>query len=259
MGEIDIKQTQREFYDGGEYFGLARVLAPAAQVIVDASGVAEGDRVLDVGAGDGNVAIEAARRRADVVATDLSPQQVARGIERSRQEGAAVEWRVADVEELPFEDGAFTHVLSAFAAVVAPRPEIMAKELFRVCRTGGVVAFTAWPPDSFMGELAAGIRDADGPEFPFPDPELEWGVEETARQRLAPYSDQIRCERVLLPYDPQLRAAAGGSDFVVRYLSNHLPEAAAPAVAAARDEVTRRFTVDGEIVAEYLLVTARAG
>ena len=70
-----MKRAQRELYGGGEYHALSKVLAPAASVIVERAGVTAGARVLDVGAGDGNVAIAAARGGATVVATDLSPEQ----------------------------------------------------------------------------------------------------------------------------------------------------------------------------------------
>lgn len=253
-----MKRAQREFYDAGEYYALSSVLAPAAAALVEAAGVAAGADVLDVGAGDGNVAGEAARRGATVVATDLSPAQVERGMARSRREGTAIEWHVADVEALPFADGVFSHVLSAFGAVAAPHPEITARELFRVCRPGGLVALTAWPPDSFMGRLADAVRRATPPGFAFPDQELGWGIEEVARERFAPFAAEVSCSRPALPYDGQARAAAGQADFVARYFREHLPEAAAPAVSAARDEVVRKFSTGGTITAEYLLVVARA-
>lgn len=251
------KAVQREFYGAGEYYGLAAVLAPAADVMVDATGVGEGDRVLDVGAGDGNVAIAAARRGAQVVASDLAPAQVERGAARTEREGVAVEWQVADVEELPFADDSFTHVLSAFAAVGAD-PETAPREMFRVCAPGGAVALTAWPPDSFMSELTDAVRAAVPADFPFPDPPTDWGVEEVARQRFAAHADEITCSRLTLHYDPQVRAAAGMNDFVVQYFGPRLPPEAGQAVAAAREEVTRRYaSADGTIAAEYLLVVGR--
>ena len=249
---------QREFYGAGEYYGLSAVLAPAADALVELTGVGAGDRVLDVGAGDGNVAIAAARRGAQVVASDLAPAQVERGAARTEREGVAVEWRVADFEELPFADDSFTHVLSAFAAGGAPEPGTATREMFRVCAPGGAVALTAWPPDSFMSELADAVRAAVPADFPFPDPPTDWGVEDVARERFAPHADEISCTRLTLRYDPQVRAAAGMNDFVVQYFGARLPAEARPAVAAAREEVTRRYASDdGTIAAEYLLVVGR--
>jgi len=226
--------------------------------MLDRTGVTAGAHVLDVGAGDGNLAIAAAQRGATVVATDLSPEQVNRGAARSLEQGVDITWQVADVEELPFDDGSFSHVLSAFAAVVAPHPDVAAREMFRVCRPGGAVALTAWPPDSFMAELAEAVRSAAPAAFPFPDQDLNWGAEDVARARLAPYADDIVCSRLSLPYDSETRGAAGQADFVAQYFNKHLSPSAAPAVGAARDRVMRRFETDGRITAEYLLIVATA-
>jgi len=252
-----VKRAQREFYDAGEYHALSAVLAPVATVIVERTAVGPGSHVLDVGAGDGNVAVEAVRRGATCVATDLSARQVERGLSRCRREGIPVDWQVADVEDLPFADGTFSHVLSAFAAIVAPHPDAAAREMVRICRPGGIVAMTAWTPGSFMAELAEAVRRAAPEDFPFPDREFDWGIEEVARERFAPYAEEISCTRFPLSYDPEMRAAAGASDFVVQYFAGRLPEAARPRIAQAREEVMRRFSVDGRITAEYLLVIAR--
>jgi SAM-dependent methyltransferase len=51
---------------------------------------------------------------------------------------------VADAEDLPAPDGAFDAVLSSFAHIFAPRHDVVAAEMARVCRPGGVVACNAW-------------------------------------------------------------------------------------------------------------------
>lgn len=217
-----------------------------------------GDVVLDVGAGDGNVALAAARRGATVVATDLSPVQVERGRARCEAEGVFVEWQTADAEALPFRDAQFTRVLSAFGAVFAPDPEAVARELCRVCGPGGVVALTAWPPTGFMGEVTAVARNAAPPGVSFPDVELEWGVEEVARDRLSRHAADVTCEWRSLEWDPAVRAAAGASDCAAAYFREHLPAALELTVAAERESVVRRFTTaDRRIRADYLLIVAR--
>ena len=258
MGAPDPKQVQREFYEAGEYHALSRVLEPAAHELVDIAGVAAGEAVLDVGAGDGNVAIAAARRGARVVATDLAPLQTQRGAERTAREGLAVEWAVADVEALPYGDDSFDHVLSAFAAVIAPDADRAAAELFRVCKGGGTIAVTLWPPGSFMDELTAAVRRASPPEMVFPDPEVDWADEEVARRRLSPFAEEISFVRRTLQYDVETRGAAGQDDYAAAYFRKHLPTDAAPAIMAAREHVLRRFPpVDGVIDADYLIIVAR--
>ena len=146
-------------------------------------------------AGDGNFALACASEGAGVVASDLAPAMVERGGRRTGDEGYDVEWVRADVEELPFEDARFDCVGSVFGAVFAPRPEVMARELFRVVRPGNTVGLTAWTPDSFTGRavrggqalLAAAPRPARRREL--------WGDEDTARARLDGLAARIEIER----------------------------------------------------------------
>ena len=112
-----------------------------------------GQRVLDVGAGTGNVAISAARRGAVVTAVDITPQQVQLGIERSATEGVGVDWKLADAEALPVPDQTIDVVLSNFGVVYAARPSRAAAEFIRVLKPTGRALFTAYPADSFNGEV----------------------------------------------------------------------------------------------------------
>lgn len=252
-----VRVAQRELYEAGEYAALAAVLEPAASALVEAAGVGDGDAVLDVAAGDGNVALAAARRGARVVATDLSPVQVRRGEARCAREGVDVEWRTADAERLPFADGVFDRVLSAFGVVAAPDPDAAAAELFRVCRPNGIVGLTAWPQDSYMGELAVAIRDAVG-DAVYPDPETGWGDEEVVRARLHRHAETVTVTRRALAWDPAVRASAGTADFAAGYFASRLSAESIPNVVAVRDAVDARFrTENGLIRAEYVVAVAR--
>src|ERR687895_1303097 len=132
---------------------LLRQLDPAAELLADLALVGPGKRVLDVGGGDGNVAIAAARRGASVEACDLAPRMVERGRTRCSGAGARVGWRVADLQALPYPDATFDAVLSSFGLPLAPRPAQAASELVRVTRPGGIVAVTAWIPRGLPGRL----------------------------------------------------------------------------------------------------------
>jgi ubiquinone/menaquinone biosynthesis C-methylase UbiE len=121
--------------------------------LVDAALVTPGERVIDVGAGTGNVAIAAARRRAVVTAVDITPHQVRLGVERSGAEGVEVHWRIADAEALPVVDHSVDVVLSNFGVVYAARPSRAAAEMVRVLKPTGRALLTAYPADSFNGEV----------------------------------------------------------------------------------------------------------
>jgi SAM-dependent methyltransferase len=187
------KERQAEAWGLGDYSALSSVLQPAADALCDACAVSAGQEALDVAAGDGNFALACAREGAGVVASDLAPAMVERGARRSADEGYDVEWVRADVEELPFEDSRFDCVGSVFGAVFAPRPEVMASELFRVVRPGNTVGLTAWTPDSFPVELfGVGRRYSPPPDFPAAE---LWGDEETARARLDGLAARVELER----------------------------------------------------------------
>jgi ubiquinone/menaquinone biosynthesis C-methylase UbiE len=156
--------------------------------------------VLDVAAGNGNAAVEAARAGAGrVVASDLAPLQVEQGRERTAAEGLDVEWAEADAEELPFEEGSFDAALSVFGAMFAPRPQRVAAELFRVVRPGGTVGMANWRPEGFQGGFFR-VMNKWRPPPEGVEPSALWGLEEHVRERFGPYADEIRVERRALAW-----------------------------------------------------------
>ena len=186
----------------GDYAELSEALRPAAEALADACAVSAGQEVLDVAAGDGNFAIACAREGARVVASDLSPGMVERGRARSEREGYDIEWVEADVEALPFEDARFDCVGSVFGAMIAPRPRVVAEELFRVVRPGGhggddgLDAEAASPP-SCSGSAAA-TRPPSGDQ-PLSD---EWSVEDNVRERF---------DGLAARFELEVRSCRGGS------------------------------------------------
>jgi len=104
--------------------------------------VRPGDRVLDVGAGPGRFTIELARLGASIVVADISPGQLALNREKALEAGvddAVTERVVADVVELPFDDGSFdvTVCYGGPVSYAVDRAEDAVAELARVTRRGG--------------------------------------------------------------------------------------------------------------------------
>jgi ubiquinone/menaquinone biosynthesis C-methylase UbiE len=217
-----IKQRQAFIWGQGDYTMLSRQLAPAAEALADACAVSAGQEVLDVGAGDGSFALACAREGASVVACDISPGMVERGRARSAAEGYDVEWVEGDAEALPFQDSRFDCVGSSFGAFIAPRPDVVARQLFRVVRPGGTVGLTAWMPDGVMAELF-GIGRRFAPLDPDQPPSELWGDEATARERLEPLASRVEYERRQLVWQADSPQA-----FVGEFI------ATAPTLAAAR-------------------------
>ncbi len=91
--------THRDMWALGDYPAMAaEVLAPLGPILVSASGVRPGDRVLDVAAGTGNAAIAAALAGAHVVASDLTPKLLRRAQQRAEAAGLKLGWREADAD-----------------------------------------------------------------------------------------------------------------------------------------------------------------
>ena len=137
---LDFRKGQRAIWALGDYHEFARrSLWGFGPQLVEACGIGPGQRVLDVGAGTGNVAIRAALAGAEVVASDLTPENFEAGRQEAEAQGVRLEWVQADAEALPFADGAFDVVVSAFGAVFAANQQAVADELVRVCRPGATI------------------------------------------------------------------------------------------------------------------------
>jgi SAM-dependent methyltransferase len=221
MDPDQLKQAARGIWGKGEYSALSEVLRPAAVSLCDACAVSAGQEVLDVAAGDGNFALACAREGASVVASDLAPGMVERGRARTEQEGYEVEWVEADAEALPFEDGRFDCVGSVFGAMIAPRPEVVAAELFRVARPGNTIGMTAWRPDSYAAQMFwIGRRYAGlDPDSHYPE---RWAQEDFVRERFEGLAGTLEMEERTLPW-----SADSPEDFVATMERDAPPQAAA--------------------------------
>jgi ubiquinone/menaquinone biosynthesis C-methylase UbiE len=72
----------------GDYSAVVTdIVSPLGPILVEAAGVPNGDRVLDVAAGSGNAAIPAALAGAQVVASDLTPELLETGRQIAEQRG----------------------------------------------------------------------------------------------------------------------------------------------------------------------------
>lgn len=177
-----FKEVQRKSW--AHFAPLETVTTPAAARLVRHAGVRAGQRALDVACGTGVVAVTAARAGAQVTGLDLTPELIEHARENSRIAEVDITWHVGDVEELPFEKGAFDVVMSQFGHIFAPRPEAAIGEMLRVLKPGGTIAFSTWPPELTVGRIfALTSRYLPPPPIEVPSPTL-WGDPQTIRQRL---------------------------------------------------------------------------
>ena len=111
-----LATTHRAVWALGDYALMAEeVMAPLGPILVAATGMGVGHRVLDVAAGSGNISLPAAKTGATVISTDLTPELLQRSKARAAELGLALDWREANAHALPFPDREFDIVMSGSA------------------------------------------------------------------------------------------------------------------------------------------------
>jgi ubiquinone/menaquinone biosynthesis C-methylase UbiE len=109
-------------------------------------GITHGMTVLEVGPGNGRYSIETARQVGEhgrLITIDIEPKMIERVQHRAKEEGISnLEAKVADVYDLPFEDGMFDVVYMVTVIGEIPDPEKALQEFQRVLKPSGLLAFS---------------------------------------------------------------------------------------------------------------------
>ncbi len=191
-----FKAAQRESWSS---FVPAEIMTtPPAAKLVKFAEVGGGQRILDVACGTGVTAITAARAGAKVSGLDLTPTLLNRARENAAIAGVDVDFVEGDAEALPYPDASFDVVLSQFGHMFAPRPAIAVKEMLRVLKSGGRIAFSTWPPEHFTGRLFAFIaRNMPPPPAGTEPPAAPtlWGDPNVIRERLGTMVKDLKFAR----------------------------------------------------------------
>jgi ubiquinone/menaquinone biosynthesis C-methylase UbiE len=178
----ELKTAARAMWALGDYHEFATsTVWDLGPVLVEACGIVARQRVLDVAAGTGNVAIRAALAGASVVASDLTPENFGAGRRAARGEGVELEWVEGDAEALPFDDAEFDVVTSCVGAIFAPDHQAVAGELLRVCRPGGVIGMINFAPEGAAADFFAMLAPYAPPPPPGARSPLLWGDVEHVR------------------------------------------------------------------------------
>lgn len=194
-GEFDqLKTRLKTTWMTGDYDLFSRYMEKDAEQFFQRLNIKPGTRLLDVGCGAGQLALIAARAGAQVTGCDIATNWLEKAQARADAEGLQITFEEGDAESLPYKDGQFDAVVSLIGAMFAPSPDLVAAELARVCRPGGMIAMANWTPGGFIGQMFKTIAKHIAPSG-MPSPVL-WGDEATVRERfregitdlkLAPY------------------------------------------------------------------------
>jgi len=261
----ELTHRARRMWAEGNFARAGAEQVIVGELLARAVDIHPGQSVLDVAAGSGNAALAAARRGANVTATDFVPQLLRAAAQRAEVEGLHLDTQEADAQCLPFADGTFDVVLSTFGVMYAPDQSRAATELLRVCRPGGRIGLTAWTPDSVMAvtQATAG-RYAPFPPVPGMRSPMEWGKESRVRELLGPGTTNLTAS--ILSTDmcgdsPAQRVSfnrtyVGPTKVVFDRLAPEEQNALADELAACLQRFNR--ATDGTLLAtaEYLQITA---
>jgi len=172
-----IKTKQNAAWGSGDYAKVGVMLQLVGETLAEAMDLPFGVPVLDVAAGNGNVTLAMARRGYEVTSSDYVGDLLEMGSKRADAEGLDINFKVADAENLPFDDGSFTGVVSTFGVMFTPNQEQSASELLRVCKSGGRIGLANWTPDGFIGQLFKTLGRLVPPPAGVQSP-ARWGTQE---------------------------------------------------------------------------------
>lgn len=178
----DLKAGMKAMWMAGDFGKIAQLQPEWGEHFIERLGLKPGMKVLDVGCGTGNQAIPAARTGAQVTGVDIATNLLQQASARARQERHEITFVEGDAQELPFPSDHFDVVYSMFGAMFAPRPDLVASELKRVCKPGGLIAMANWTPESLPGQLFR-LSAKYAPPPPGVQPPSQWGVETVVRER----------------------------------------------------------------------------
>jgi len=188
-----LKERLKATWMAGDYDRFSRYLEHGAREFYERLPVHPGSHLLDVACGSGQLALLAAKDGLNVTGVDIARNLVERARSRAQAQGLQIRFEEADAEALPFADAEFDVVASLIGAMFAPRPNLVANELLRVCKPGGLIAMANWTPKGFVGQMFKTVSNFIAPSG-MSSPVL-WGDETTVRERLGEGLADLRLVR----------------------------------------------------------------
>lgn len=194
-----FKARLKATWESGDYGVFAQYLEPGALVFLRGLNLNPSERLLDVACGAGQLVIPASREGIDAAGVDIAANLIAQARRRAEAENLSARFDEGDAEDLPYPDASFDVVSSLVGVMFAPRPNLVAAELLRVCKPGGRVVLGSWTPSSFIGGMFKVMGRHIPPSTLMPSPML-WGDETVVRERLNSGWRELSVERTRYPF-----------------------------------------------------------
>ena len=195
-----------------------RQLEPFGREVLAAAGLAEGERVLDVGCGSGWTTLEAGRAVGEggtATGVDISAPLLALGRERAAAEGLGnVDFVEADAQEHAFAPASYDAVISRFGVMFFADPQAAFANLLAATAPGGRLVFACWQPvtenEWTLVPVSAVVPHVGPPQLPAPGSPgpFAFGERDVVRSVLA---DAGWSDVEVEPFNTTLLVAGGGS------------------------------------------------
>ena len=141
---MEMSNPELSYFELQAYVGTTKHMGglETTKTLIELCHIGKDTYVLEVGCGVGATACYLAKEYGcNVVGVDLRESMIARSNERAQKEGVAnlVEFRVADAQELPFDDALFGAVIGESVATFIEDKQRVVSEYARVTMPGGYV------------------------------------------------------------------------------------------------------------------------
>jgi len=193
-----IKSRMKDTWNAGDYGKFATYMEPGALEILKGWGISQGQSLLDVACGAGQISIPASRSGVKVTGVDIAANWIAVARARVRSEGLDAKFDEGDAECLQYPNGSFDVVATVVGAMFAPQPDKVATEFIRVCKPGGRMLMVNWTPEGFVGQMFKTIGKHLPPPSDVPSP-LLWGNEEIVKERFGNAASHIILTKKIYP------------------------------------------------------------
>ena len=170
---------------GEDYDKISECIADSIEHLLNRLDVRPGERALDLATGTGWTARRLAQKGAKVTALDIGEGVVEAAKRLAQRANLDIEFAVGDAEGTDLPSGALDVTASTCGVMFASRPEAVAKELARLCRPGGRIGLTTWPPTSTLAQMFQMMKPyMPPPPNPAPPSPFEWGRPERVSELL---------------------------------------------------------------------------
>ena len=194
-----LKSRLKTTWMDGTYDYFSRFMESGSEEFFKRLNLPVGSTLLDVACGSGQISLIAARAGLRATGVDIATNLILAAQGRAASEGLNVRFEEGDAEALPCPAASFDAVVSMYGAMFAPRPQLVAAELVRVCRPGGMIAMANWTREGFIGQMFKTFARFIAPPG-MPSPVL-WGDEGTVAERLGEGMSDLRQRRVSFRFD----------------------------------------------------------